>query len=170
MASLVRVYYAFEVVKSDDVSYKIGIIGFCTLVEIAIGIIVSCLPVLPRLFQAFSPHISSAFSFQSKTGGITSRTSHTLILGTNGKKHPDGYVDLCGTRPAGQDASSPRHERGLPPPRRTVTNDSSPTLPAPSKTAPGQILQTTRIETEVVTEMDAANVSYANMNRQQLGW
>lgn len=45
--------------------------GFCTYAEISVGIIVSCLPVLPRLFQNIGPRIYSAFSSGVKNSDMT---------------------------------------------------------------------------------------------------
>lgn len=160
--------------------------GFWTYVEIAMGIIISCLPVLPRLFQGFGPRIYSALSFRSKTSGMThseTQTTHTPIKRMSGKKNPDGYVDLYGMRSEVSGEYSPLGEHGPHHPGRAVTNDSSRTslAPMPDRPAPGwegmngekqrgQILRTTHIETEMEPEINAANVSRADLERQQLGW
>lgn len=162
------------------------IMGFWTYVEIAIGIIISCLPVLPRLFQAFAPHISGAFSLRSKTSGVThseKEPSHTAIKSIGGKKNPDGYMDVYGMRTEVSGEYSPLHEHGPPPPERVVTNDSSRTSLAPTQDRPapgwegmhgekqqGRILRTTHIETDTEPEINATNVSRADLERQQLGW
>lgn len=162
------------------------IMGFWTYVEIAIGIIISCLPVLPRLFQAFGPRIYGAFSLRSKTSGVThseTKPSLTPIKSMGGKKKLEGYVDLYGMRTEVSGEYSSLHEHGPQPPGRMVTNDSSRTSLAPTQDRPGsgwegmkgekqrgQILRTTHIETEMEPEINAANVSRADLERQQLGW
>lgn len=163
--------------------------GFWTYAEIAIGIIISCLPVLPRLFQTVGPRIYDVFSSRSKTGGVThsetptSKFIHTPIRRMSGKKSPDGYVDLYGMRTEASGEYSPIDEHGPQQPGRAVMNDSSQTSLAPTQDRPasrwegvngeqqrGQILRTTHIETEMEPEPHATNVSRADLERQQLGW
>lgn len=158
------------------------IMGFWTYVEIAIGIIISCLPVLPRLFQAFGPRIYGAFSLRSKTSGVTNsetKTSHTPIKPISGKKS----TDLYGVQTEVSGEYSPLREHGPPLPGRAVTNDSSQTSLGRTQdhSGPGwegmkgekqrgQILRTTHIETDMEPEVHAANLSRADLERQQLGW
>lgn len=167
--------------------------GFWTYAEIAIGIIISCLPVLPRLFQTVGPRIYDVFSSRSKTNGVThsetqtSKFIHTPIRRISGKKRPDEYVDMYGIRTDVSGEYSPIDEHGSQQPGRAVTNDSSRTSLAPTQDRPapkwegsigeqqrGQILRTTHIETEMEPEMEpethATNVSRADLERQQLGW
>ena len=166
------------------------IMGFWTYVEIAIGIVISCLPVLPRLFQACGPRIYGMFSLRSKLTGMTPSEAqpsrNTPIKGFSGKKEQNGYVDGYDMQTEVSGEYSPLHgQHGLPPrPGGTVTNDSSRTSLGPSPDGPapgwdecikgekqrGQILRTTHIETEMEPEINAANVSRADLERQQLGW
>lgn len=187
--SIVRSYLTFKIVKSHDVSYNLIMMGFWTYAEIAIGIIISCLPVLPRLFQTFGPRIYSAFSFRSKTSGVTqsetqaSKFVHTPVKRMGGKNGPGGFVDLYELRTEVSGEYSPLHEHEPKQPGRVVTNDSSRTSLAPSRELPspmwegskgehqpGQILRTTHIETELEPEGRSTNVSRADLERQQLGW
>lgn len=69
--SIVRLYYTFQVVRSPDKTYHILLMGLWTCAEMAVGIIVSSLPVLPRLVQHIGPRISSAFSSEVKTRDTT---------------------------------------------------------------------------------------------------
>ena len=151
------------------------VMGYWTYVEIAMGIIISCLPVLPRLFQAFGPRIYGAFSFRSKTSTHTeTQTAHTPIKSRSGKKSPDGYVDLDYMRPEISGEYAPLHEHGPRQPEgRVMTNDFSPqNCPAPAPESMngekqrGRILRTTRIETEMEPQISAINVSRADFG----GW
>lgn len=186
VASIVRSYLTFKIVKSDDVSYETIVMGFWTIVEIDTGIIISCLPVLPRLFRAFGPRIYSAFSLKSKTNGDSEpKPSLTPMEPMSGKKKPDGYVNLYSmqTEVSGESSSLHEHESYLP--GRKVTNDSSRTSLAPNQDHPapgwegmnmnaekkkGRILRTTHIETDIKSEMNAVNMSRADLERQQLSW
>lgn len=69
--SIIRSYYTFKSARSFDKTYHIIVVGFWTSAEMAVGIIVSCLPVLPRLIQYVGPRISSAFSSEVKTRDMT---------------------------------------------------------------------------------------------------
>ena len=55
-------------VKTPDVSYYMVPMGLWTIAEVSIGIIVSCLPVLPKFFQHVGPKVYKTFSFGSKSG------------------------------------------------------------------------------------------------------
>ena len=65
VTSIMRTYYTWRAVKSPDITYNLCIMGLWSYAEISIGIIVSCLPVLPRFFKNFGPRIYESFSLQS---------------------------------------------------------------------------------------------------------
>ena len=67
MTSILRTYYAWEIVQSRDISYNVCKMGFWTFAEIAIGIIVSCMPVLPKFFRHFGPKLYGAIISKSKS-------------------------------------------------------------------------------------------------------
>lgn len=144
--------------------------GFWTFAELAAGIIVSCLPVLPRLVQYIGPRISSAFSSEVKTRDVTpvQRKADKKFLGE--------LSNWDEGRTAGSDKSSPQlPERGsiIDPSqaslaraldrldrldsfdrldrfeRRSRLDRHDPwTLPRLSEQPPGQILRTIHIETK----------------------
>lgn len=66
MTSILRTYYAWQIVQSRDISYNVVKMGFWTCAEIAIGTIVSCMPVLPKFFPHFSPRLYATFASISK--------------------------------------------------------------------------------------------------------
>lgn len=67
VTSIGRTYYTFKVAQLPDISYNIALMGLWASTELAIGTIVSCLPVLPRFFQHLGPKVSGIFSFTSKS-------------------------------------------------------------------------------------------------------
>ena len=67
MTSIIRAYYTWVVARDTDGSYRVVVMCFCTPAELAIGIIVGCLPVMPKLFQHACVKISKALSFASKS-------------------------------------------------------------------------------------------------------
>ncbi len=66
MTSILRLYYFGQLYQLRDTSYNVGRTDLWSLAEIGIGIIVSCMPVLPRFFRHFSPKIYATFASQSK--------------------------------------------------------------------------------------------------------
>ena len=68
MTSILRTYYSWKIYKSIDISYNMIIMGFWTWAEIAIGVTVSCLPVIPRFFQHFGPGIRSSLLSKYRSG------------------------------------------------------------------------------------------------------
>ena len=66
VTSILRTYYTWKVDSQPDVSYNIVKMGLWTLAEVAAGVIVCCLPVLPRFFQDIGSKIHRAFSTDSK--------------------------------------------------------------------------------------------------------
>ncbi len=67
MTSILRAYYTWQIFQSRDMSYNAVNMGFWAYAEIGIGIIVSCVPVLPRFFQHFSPKLYATFASKSKS-------------------------------------------------------------------------------------------------------
>lgn len=62
VTSILRTYYAWKIVKSPDITYNMIFEGLWAFAEISIGIIVSCLPVLPKFFTHVGPKILSVRS------------------------------------------------------------------------------------------------------------
>ena len=67
MASIVRAYYTWVVVRDPDLSYGLVITCFCASAELTIGIIVGSLPVMPKFLKHVSVNVSKALSFASKS-------------------------------------------------------------------------------------------------------
>ena len=67
MTSVVRTYYSYQVPKSSDKSYNLELMGLWGWAELAIGIIVGCLPVAPKFFQHVGPKVFNVFTFVTKS-------------------------------------------------------------------------------------------------------
>ena len=185
-ASIVRSYATFKLVDSDDKTYNLIMMGCWKFIEIAIGIVISCLPILPRLFQGFGSRIYGALSSRFKNSGMKLSGTHTAdpsIKLASEKKNSDASVDVSDVRSEVSGQYSPFNEHGSWQVERVVTNDVSrtPLTPTPDRLAPGaedlqsekqrgQILRTTRIETEIGSETHAATCFRADLERRQLGW
>lgn len=61
--------------KEPDISYNIILMGLWTLAEVAIGVIVNCLPVLPKFFRHAGPKVYRAFSLGSKSSSSSGSAS-----------------------------------------------------------------------------------------------
>ena len=75
IASIFRTYYSFRIVQEPDITFNIIVMGIGAIVEPTIGVVVCCLPVLPRFFQHLGPKFLRTFSWHSASGPGT-RTSH----------------------------------------------------------------------------------------------
>ena len=53
-------------VQSPDFSYTTVLMGMWTFAEFTTGIVISCLPVIPKFFQHVGPKVSTALAFRSK--------------------------------------------------------------------------------------------------------
>ena len=69
--SITRTYYAWGVTRDPNVSYVLVTLTLLSYAEIALGIIVSCVPTLPRFFQYVVPKVRGLVSPQSKIHGIS---------------------------------------------------------------------------------------------------
>lgn len=104
MTSIARVAYTWKFANDADVSYNAGKMGLWAEAEMVAGIIVSCMPVFPRFFQAIAPNPQavSALRVQARTAvdqrSAPSRASDTTPV-------PSMY-DRPFFRPGGVDSSS----------------------------------------------------------------
>lgn len=48
-------------IRSPDISYNVIVIGLWSWAEMTTGVIISCLPAMPRFFQHVGPKVYSAF-------------------------------------------------------------------------------------------------------------
>lgn len=71
VTSVLRTYYTWRVVESHDINWDLLPMGLWTWAELSIGIIVGCLPTLPKFIQ----HIGTRYRLKlsrSDTGRATS--------------------------------------------------------------------------------------------------
>lgn len=101
--------------KDPDISYNIIAMGLWTQAEIATGIIVSCLPVVPKFVRHTGPKLYRAFSHGSQSA------SPSGSVGTRKKSRPPFTFQLPLTNPS-QTAgmSKPWHHESMP---KAQTND-----------------------------------------------
>ena len=57
VASVMRTYYTWQTVEARDTSWELLPMGYWTWTELSIGIIVGCLPTMPKFFQHIGPKI-----------------------------------------------------------------------------------------------------------------
>lgn len=97
---MVRTYYTWKIIKSPDITYNICIMGLWAYAEISIGIIVSCLPMIPKFFKHCGPKIHDMFSLGSlseallrpklRSTGNTDKTSSIPAIRRRFTKCSDG--------------------------------------------------------------------------------
>ena len=57
IASILRTYHTWQTVEARDTSWELLPMGYWTWTELSIGIIVGCLPTMPKFFQHIGPKI-----------------------------------------------------------------------------------------------------------------
>lgn len=100
MTSILRTYYIAKQEKSPDVSYDIMQLGRCTLAEMTAGILVSCLPTMPKFYKLVSSKIYETLSSITKSGvrsganvGIADQDKRPAIGKRGGRDHSEMQVD-----------------------------------------------------------------------------
>ena len=71
IASILRTYYTWRTIGTLDVSWEILPVGLWSLAELSIGIIVGCLPTLPKFLQ----HIRTKLNQRPSESGPGSESS-----------------------------------------------------------------------------------------------
>ena len=80
-----RTYYTWKVASSPDVTYHIAQMGLWTYAELATGVFISCLPVIPRFFQHIGPRISAKISDKTRLPGVYRQKLSPRVASTNQK-------------------------------------------------------------------------------------
>ena len=62
VCSIMRTYYTLKFAQSPDISHNISIMGFWTWAEVAIGILICCLPIMPKFFHHFHSRFSESLT------------------------------------------------------------------------------------------------------------
>ena len=89
ITSVLRTYYTWKIVQSPDISYNMVPMGMWTYAELSTGIVISCLPVIPKFFQHIGPQLSRALTFRhdkvtkesNNSGSSASGKSSDLVRG-----------------------------------------------------------------------------------------
>lgn len=63
--SVMRTYYSWRFVESLDKSYLSGPFGIWCAAELSVGIIVGCLPVMPKFYQHIAPKVMLSLQSES---------------------------------------------------------------------------------------------------------
>ena len=79
VTSILRTYYTWQTVEASDTSWELLPMGFWTWAELSVGIIVGCLPALPKFFQHIGPRFYRSLSWNS-SGGKSSAATNTPQL------------------------------------------------------------------------------------------
>ena len=64
--SIVRTYYAWQLAASPDKSYLLAEYGLCSYVELSVGVLIGCFPIMPKFFQHIGPKINEGLTFRLK--------------------------------------------------------------------------------------------------------
>ncbi|KAL8658300.1 MAG: hypothetical protein Q9226_001116 [Calogaya cf. arnoldii] len=107
ITSIVRTYHTSES-ETGDVSYKLIIMGLWTWAELTAGILVSCLPVVPRFFQHIGPKVYASFKSSSITGSFFSGNYRRTGTGSNNNDH---FIDASGRPLKGHSLESDTFDR-----------------------------------------------------------
>lgn len=91
ISSILRLYYTWKIVASPDVTYHMVQMGLWTYAELAIGVIISCLPVIPKFFQHVGPRVSAIIFSQHELSGDHTRQLSPGAVSTH-KKAACGFV------------------------------------------------------------------------------
>ena len=75
MTSVLRTYYTWRAIESHDINWQLLPMGLWTWAEISIGIIVGCLPTLPKFVQ----HIGTRYHLKFSGSG-TGRAPSVVAL------------------------------------------------------------------------------------------
>ena len=114
IASIFRTYYSFRIAQDPDTTFNIMVMSTGAITELGIGVVVSCLPVLPRLFQDLRsklPKLSarhaspSTLSSGRYLASSTSRQNHWVSRGSTNPKHKSWRAENTYAYQEGPDAS-----------------------------------------------------------------
>ena len=141
ITSVLRTYYTWKIVQSPDISYNMVPMGMWTYAELSTGIVISCLPVIPKFFQHVGPQISHALTFrhdkvtkESNNSGSSASDpvrgerlklpsfKHTFASVVSSTRDGDGDHELCSQLSLPKKEYVMLHEETAPP-RRDSARD-----------------------------------------------
>lgn len=125
---------------------------------------ISCFPVLPRLFQVYGPRVHSAFLSRSKTNGISSsesQISNSILVPVDRKKSYNGAVDLHDSCIKNNGTTLPFQGPEPIQPEQQLTKENIDDVRSRD-----QIWRTTRIEIKQEPRGTTKDVSHPDLERQ----
>ncbi|KAG8531295.1 uncharacterized protein KY384_002923 [Bacidia gigantensis] len=110
IVSIVRTYYSFVVLESLDNTYVMMLNGFWAWAEMTIGILIACLPIMPRFFDEISSQCSKTIdaSFSSIRSKVLYRWSGSKMDVSNRRPPLEGHEELVAEK--GSQASQSSHD------------------------------------------------------------
>lgn len=67
ITSILRTYYTWQLALSPDITFNVVRMGMWTHAELSTGVVISCLPVMPKFFQHIGPKLFSALTLRSRS-------------------------------------------------------------------------------------------------------
>lgn len=125
--SVIRTKYSWRVTETTDASVSEIVMGLWTWAEIAIGILISCVPVLPKFLKHFGSKIGRYLTLGSRTP--TARTSYNkhvnrVFAKVRGVYDSEKYFPQQCDRPNSLALSTePEDSKGLPKGKYITLND-----------------------------------------------
>ena len=80
VTSILRSYYTWRVVETHDTSWELLLMGLWTWAELSTGIIVGCLPALPRFFQHIGPKLYQSRNGSGRESSAATDTPNEIVL------------------------------------------------------------------------------------------
>ncbi|KAK0511236.1 hypothetical protein JMJ35_005809 [Cladonia borealis] len=91
ITSILRTYYTWKIVTSPDITYHMAQMGLWTYAELATGVIISCLPVIPKFFQHVGGKISATIFSEATPSGDDTQQLNPRAASTH-KEAASGFV------------------------------------------------------------------------------
>ena len=98
--SVIRTYYIWTVLNRLDVSNDLIGLSLLSYAEVAIGVIVSCAPTLPRFFQHVRPKVLRIFSQSTRVSSSPDYRTERLAPRSSATRHPpeSDRIQLCASK------------------------------------------------------------------------
>ena len=87
VGSVAGLCYRIRAAHSDNLTYYVGVFGFCTYFELSFGIIAFCLPSTPKFFQTFK-----SSNLPTKLSSSIRANLSTSIIGSIWRRSKNGFT------------------------------------------------------------------------------
>ena len=169
--SIIRTYSVYQLVGHEDRSNYNGILNLWTSGELAAGIIISCLPVLPRFVRTYAPRIRSVISSNVKMHYM----SPVLEVRIQTRPNELNNWHELRTQVSDNDPAVVQHGPAQSECSTENVSNQSSFVPDPVTLSRGepslrQILMITQIEAQTEAHNMADRAIPPNLERRQLGW